>query len=560
MLEPHDQFRLWLTTESSDQFPVILLQQSLKITFESPPGIKNNLIATYDMWDDKILSQNNSLIRAQLMFVLAWFHAVVQERRSYIPQGWSTFYEFSTADLRSAVDIIDTVCLGKEEPDWQTIYGLLGEAIYGGRLDNRYDRRVLQAYLKKFFTPSMVSTVASRSGPRLNLFRDIAIPTSMSHADHLKMIINKVDDFNTPDLFGLSANADKLVMASRSAQVMENLKMLTLHGFLATEESTSNPRGADSPATMETESSNKEKWSAHLKSILQYWKKITGDYAQILFSVSQTTGGRDKLSTKEDISPIEAFVTLEFRNAISLVNHIDTSFADVNNVVRGTTLLTPFIQVISDDLISGRVPQKWQSMWEGPPQIQTWLAQVVHKTVALHDWRQRVENGTLLNDVLHLKDLFHPDIFLNALRQQTARVTKQPLDDLTELAAWWNPPTSSRKDKNRSVLAVQKSPIKIRVKGLMIQGCGFDGESITDLSPDAPTLSEVPMCELAWVSPKHLGKKDHSSCDQDQSMIGVPIYFATDRQRLLVELDIPCSSEPSKYILTGLAMFVDTYE
>ena len=39
-------------------------------------------------------------LRAQTLFALAWFHAVVQERRKFIPQSWSKFYEFTSADLR----------------------------------------------------------------------------------------------------------------------------------------------------------------------------------------------------------------------------------------------------------------------------------------------------------------------------------------------------------------------------------------------------------------------------------------------------------------------------
>ena len=45
---PHPAFRLWLTTEPHANFPAILLQQSLKITFEAPPGLQQNLARTYE--------------------------------------------------------------------------------------------------------------------------------------------------------------------------------------------------------------------------------------------------------------------------------------------------------------------------------------------------------------------------------------------------------------------------------------------------------------------------------------------------------------------------------
>jgi len=88
----HPNFRLWLTTEPHPLFPAILLQSSLKITFEAPPGIKKNLQRTFTSWGREFLE--GSARRAQLLFLLAWFHAVVQERRTYLPQGWSKAYEF----------------------------------------------------------------------------------------------------------------------------------------------------------------------------------------------------------------------------------------------------------------------------------------------------------------------------------------------------------------------------------------------------------------------------------------------------------------------------------
>jgi hypothetical protein len=71
----------------------------------------------------------------------------VQERRAYIPQGWSKPYEFSLADLRSGADIIELSCKagsqgGRLGVPWQYLHGLLESAIYGGRVDNRCDMKV----------------------------------------------------------------------------------------------------------------------------------------------------------------------------------------------------------------------------------------------------------------------------------------------------------------------------------------------------------------------------------------------------------------------------------
>jgi len=47
MLNPDKKFRLWLTSEPHAKFPSILLQSSLKITYETPPGVRNNLMRTF---------------------------------------------------------------------------------------------------------------------------------------------------------------------------------------------------------------------------------------------------------------------------------------------------------------------------------------------------------------------------------------------------------------------------------------------------------------------------------------------------------------------------------
>lgn len=46
---------------------------------------------TYESWNPEYISKSGSVLRAQALFALAWFHAVVQERRIYIPQVITPF-------------------------------------------------------------------------------------------------------------------------------------------------------------------------------------------------------------------------------------------------------------------------------------------------------------------------------------------------------------------------------------------------------------------------------------------------------------------------------------
>lgn len=53
------------------------------------------------------LDNSGTGLKSKLVFLLAYFHALVQERKNYIPQGWSKAYEFSYSDLKVSLEIID---------------------------------------------------------------------------------------------------------------------------------------------------------------------------------------------------------------------------------------------------------------------------------------------------------------------------------------------------------------------------------------------------------------------------------------------------------------------
>ncbi|XP_078258653.1 cytoplasmic dynein 2 heavy chain 1 isoform X2 [Rhinoraja longicauda] len=507
-LEPHTNFRLWLTAESHPKFTPILLQSSLKITYEAPPGLKKNLMRTYESWTSEQIARKGVLERAQSLFSLAWFHAVCQERRNYIPQGWTKFYEFSLSDLRAGFEIIDRLFEDTKDVQWEFVRGLLKNAIYGGRIDNIFDLRVLNSYLEQFFNPKAIAGSQSRSKNVASFPSSITVPKSCSIMDY-RAIITHLPEDDKPAYFGLPANIERSSQRIFSNQVISQLRIL-------------------SRSMTAGYKFDREIWSNELSPILNLWKKLNQG-SQLI---------HQKISPPNEMqgSPIQSFIALEQFNAICLVQSVHQSLAAMSKVIRGTSLLTSSVQKLATALMNQECPLSWQNKWEGPEDPLQYLRGLVARALAIQQWVEKAENQLLLSDTLDLSELFHPDTFLNALRQETARVMGFSIDSLKFVATW--------KGK------IQEAKLQVRIGGLYLEGCSFDGNRLSENQHDSPSVSAVPPCYMAWIAQDAIGPYSPEEC------ISLPVYTSAERDQVVINVDVPCGVSQDQWIQCGAALFL----
>ena len=138
--KPHPDFRLWLTTEPTPDFPIGILQRSLKVVTEPPNGLKLNLRSTYIKTSSQALKDCPHQSFKPLVYVLAFFHAVVQERRKYGKIGWNIPYDFNESDYRVCMSILNTYLTkafenGDTKIPWGSLKYLIGEVSHSKRSD-----------------------------------------------------------------------------------------------------------------------------------------------------------------------------------------------------------------------------------------------------------------------------------------------------------------------------------------------------------------------------------------------------------------------------------------
>lgn len=223
-LNPHRSFRLFLTMEANPSIPVNILRQSRLIMNEPPPGIKANLLDSLRSITSSRLAQGPAE-KVRLYFLLAWFHAVVQERLRYVPLGWSKTYDFNDSDMASAFTTIDTwlnlAARGKTNLDpatipWDALRNLIKQSVYGGRVDSDFDQKILDAFVDNLFSP-MAYNVDFDLVPTLTGQQQLVAVPDGTKMEHFLSWVQALPDREPPAWLSLPPTAERVIAIAQGA-------------------------------------------------------------------------------------------------------------------------------------------------------------------------------------------------------------------------------------------------------------------------------------------------------------------------------------------------------
>ena len=494
-----NKFKLFLTSETHNKFSPILLQSCMKYTYETPPGVKKNMERIYQGWNSDFLPSVKSEMIHQSLFALAFIHAILQERRTYIPQGWSKFYEFSYSDLKVSQETMLEYLTksGNNDSIWNNIKGLIKGTFYGGRIDNDFDHTVMCTYIDTILNKNTLNSKGNK------ILSKIPVIDSSNPNDYIN-IINSLPENDDPEMFGLPLNVDRSVQRYISSQVL-----LKLNGIYS--------------ISSDTKKFDKAVWTEKLSPLLDMWNSI---YNQEI--IDNMKAQNSKINSKD---PISLFIKSEANQICELGTKVNNCLKDISNALLGNGIITSMIINNSTSLLKSMVPEEWSNIWDGPEIPNEYLKSLGKKINGMSAYIKSAMNDSVLeNCKVNLAEFLHPEAFINSLRQKSAREMKAPIDELEIVCEFGG-----------------SNGVHAKVVGLFLQGADFDGEKLIDISGNKSEIVDMPICNLRWVKEKQKSGKE----------IDIPLYENLFREHFICKLGLKYHGNLNDVILKGIALCLD---
>uniref|UniRef100_A0A3B3TNK4 Dynein axonemal heavy chain 10 n=1 Tax=Poecilia latipinna TaxID=48699 RepID=A0A3B3TNK4_9TELE len=514
--KPNPNFRLWITTNPIQDFPIGILQNSLKVVTEPPNGLKLNMRATYSKISHDSLSACDHPVFKSLVYVLAFFHAVVQERRKYGKIGWNVSYDFSESDFFVCMEILNTYLTkafdqGDVNIPWGSLKYLIGEVMYGGRVIDSFDRRILTVYMDEYLGDFLFYTFRE-----FYFFKNKDVEYKIPPTGPKTTYVDEIENMplaNTPEVMGLHSNAEIGYYTLAVKELWSHLIDLQ-------------PQSGESSGSITRE-----------EQISQVAQDIQNKLPE-LFDMDVI---RKKFGT--GISPTTVVLLQEIERFNKLVVRMQLSLAELQRALAGEVGMSSELDEVARALFNGHIPGIWKKLApETLKSLGNWMIHFKRRYELYYYW---VHDGE--PKIMWLSGLHIPESYLTALVQAACRKNGWPLD----LSTLYTEVTQFRSEDE-----ILDRPRKgCFVSGLYLEGADWDIENNCLMkSKPKDLVVELPILRIIPIETCHL---------RLQNTLKTPVYTTSMRRNamgvgLVFEADLSTTLHLSHWVLQGVCLCLNT--
>lgn len=514
--KPHPDFRLWLTTDPTKDFPIGILQKSLKVVTEPPNGLKLNMRATYFKISYDMLEGCPHPAFKSLVYVLAFFHAVVQERRKYGKIGWNVPYDFNESDFQVCMEILNTYLTkafnqADSKIPWGSLKYLIGEVMYGGRAIDSFDRRILMVYMDEYLGDFIFDTFQP-----FHFFQndevDYRIPKDGPKDDYVEEI-ESLPLANTPEVFGLHPNAEIGYYTQAARDMWKHLIELQ-------------------PQTGETGGGISRD---------EYISQVAKDIQNKLPKVFDLDLIRKKLGL--EISPTTVVLLQEVERFNKLIVRMGRSLAELQRALAGEVGMSSELDEVARALFNGQIPVIWRKL--APDTLKSLGNWMLHFKKRFDQYSTWIDEGE--PTVMWLSGLHIPESYLTALVQATCRKNGWPLDRSTLYTQVTKYHTAEE--------VTERSGQGCFVSGLYLEGADWSTEkSCLIRSKPKVLVVELPILKVIPIESHRL---------KLQNTLRTPVYTTSMRRNamgvgLVFDSDLSTTKHISHWVLQGVCLSLNS--
>ncbi|CUG85918.1 dynein heavy chain, putative [Bodo saltans] len=478
----HRDFRLWLTSLPSEDFPVAILQNGVKLVQEPPKGLKANLQRSYlsdPIADAKFFySCNKPEPWRKMLFGLCFFHSLVQERRKFGPLGWNRPYEFNDTDMRISVRQLHMFINDNAEVPYEALTYLTGHCNYGGRVTDDWDRRCLMATLAVFFSSTILEDDYLFSNDTPEYFA----PPHGEHESYVTYIQGLPMD-QKPGIFGLHSNAD-ITKDDRDARLLMDATLAT-----QPRESSGGGGSALDPKAI----------------VLQIAKEVHAKLPKLFDT--EDIQAKYPILYNQSMNTVLLQECIRYNRLLAIVRK---SLSEVQRAIKGEVVMSNDLEQVFNAIYDSKIPDGWRKRsYPSLKPFGSYINDLLDRLNFLQKW---IDNGP--PPTFWLSGFFFTQSFLTGVMQNYARKKHIEIDKLV-----WNFTVMHEPDYDT---APEDGCL---IHGFYLEGAGWDHENkrLCESKPKE-LFVKFPILLLTPCRPEEVDTSPSYAC---------PAYKTTDRRGVL---------------------------